>query len=123
MEDLMRPFIYFCLLSLLIACSQSTPLIAQEAKITKERATVNEQVKFTGRVRFMTIEGGFYALYADDGRVFNPSNLAKKYQQDGLLVVVTGQILTDMMSYQQHGKMLQVTSIKIIGLAEDSSIR
>ena len=119
----MRSFIYFCLLSLLIAFSQSTPLIAQEVKITGERTTVNEQVKFTGRVRFMTIEGGFYALYADDGRVFTPSNLAKKYQQDGLLVEVTGQILTDMMSYQQHGKMLQVTSITIIGLTEDSSIR
>ncbi|MFT6897439.1 MAG: hypothetical protein ACJA13_001845 [Paraglaciecola sp.] len=119
----MKPFFYFCLLSLLSACSQSTPLITKESKTVEERPTVNEQVEFTGRVRFITLEGGFYAIYADDGRVFTPTNLAKKYRQDGLLVVVTGQILTDIMSFTQHGKMLQVKSIKVIGMAQDSNTR
>lgn len=119
----MKLLIYVFLLSLLGACSQSPPLIAKNVQIIKERVTVNEQVEFTANVRFIALEGGFYALYADDGRVFTPINLAKKYRQDGLLVTVTGQILTDIMSFTQHGKMLQVKSVKVIGQAPNSSIR
>lgn len=116
----MKSVVYLCLLSLLSACSQSMPLIAKEAKITEERPAVKEQVKFSGSVRFISLEGGFYALYADDGRIFTPTNLGKKYRQDGLLVAVTGQILTDIMSFTQHGKMLQIKSIKVIGMGESS---
>lgn len=120
----MKSVIYISIFSLLSACSQSTPLAAppELAKEQVKESSMNEQVEFTGSVRFITLEGGFYALYADDGRVFTPTNLAKKYQQDGLLVSVKGQILTDMMSFQQHGKMLQVKSVKVIGVSEQSSI-
>lgn len=120
----MKPVIYLSLFGLLSACGQSTPLAAppELANEQVKEVTMNEQIEFTGSVRFITLEGGFYALYADDGRVFTPTNLAKEYQQDGLLVSVKGQILTDMMSFQQHGKMLQVKSVKIIGIAENSSI-
>lgn len=119
----MKVVFYLSLLSLISACSQSTPLSVDKTKTIEERPLVNEQVEFTGTVRFITLEGGFYALYADDGRIFTPTNLAKKYKQDGLIVAVKGRILTDIMSFTQHGKMLQVKSIEVIGVAKDSNIR
>jgi hypothetical protein len=40
----------------------------------------------TATVRFLSIEGGFYALRGDDSVTYDPTNLAKSFQVDGLRV-------------------------------------
>jgi hypothetical protein len=40
----------------------------------------------TATVRFFSIEGGFYALHGDDSVTYDPTNLAKSFQIDGLRV-------------------------------------
>jgi hypothetical protein len=71
-------------------------------------------IKFRGTVKYLQLEGGFFAIYADDGKKYTPTNLPKAYRIAGLVVEVEGQILTDMMSFQQHGDMLKVLDVKLI---------
>ena len=71
-------------------------------------------ITFRGTVKYLQLEGGFFAIYADDGKKYTPTNLAKEFRIAGLVIEVEGQILTDVLSYQQHGEMLKVLKVKII---------
>lgn len=48
--------------------------------------TVEDKKILNGTVRYIELEGGFYGLVADDGQKYNPVNLPKEYQKDGLRV-------------------------------------
>jgi hypothetical protein len=48
-------------------------------------STGNQDTKnVTGYIRFYPIEGGFYALRGDDSVTYDPTNLAKNLQIDGI---------------------------------------
>ena len=40
----------------------------------------------TGTIKFISLEGGFYGIIADDGRRYLPLNLEKKFKKDGIKV-------------------------------------
>ena len=40
----------------------------------------------SGTIRYVRIEGGFYAIYGDNGEQYNPINLPRAFKKDGLRV-------------------------------------
>jgi hypothetical protein len=41
-------------------------------------------VRITGTVSHLDLEGGFYAIRGDDGVTYDPTNLPPAFQRDGL---------------------------------------
>ena len=75
-------------------------------------APAQVELVFTGTVRRVAVEGGFFGVVADDGRKFNPTKLSKEYRTDGLRVVVRGKARPDLRSFQMWGQIIQVTDIR-----------
>jgi tRNA G18 (ribose-2'-O)-methylase SpoU len=112
------------------ACSAATndnaltpsPANGQKQAKAKTKAKEKENntiFEFRGTVQFVTIEGGFYAIYADDGRKFMPRKLSAAHKKHGLVVQVKGKILKDIITYQQHGQVLQIIDIEVL---DDSQV-
>lgn len=66
----------------------------------------------TGTVKFINIEGGFYGITADGGINYDPTNLDRGFQQDGLKVAFEGKVRNDLANTHQWGTMFDLTSIK-----------
>jgi len=65
----------------------------------------------TGTVRYVTLEGGFYGIFADDGTHLDPANLSPEFQQDGLRVRYDAQVKPDAVSIHMWGQSVVVISI------------
>ena len=74
----------------------------------------NDVIEFRGTVQFISVEGGFYAIYADDGRKFTAKGFDNAYKKHGLVVQVKGKILKDVFTYVQHGEVLQIISVEVL---------
>ena len=66
---------------------------------------------FAGTVGHQTLERGFFALDADDGRKFMPINLPKEFAVDGLRVQVTARAKPDMVGIQMYGTIIEIVAI------------
>lgn len=64
-----------------------------------------------GVVTYIDLEGGFYGIIADDGREYLPMNLPEELKVDGTEVVFAGEIRDDVVTIQQWGTPLWITSI------------
>lgn len=62
-------------------------------------------------VRYLNLEGGFYALVGDDSVTYEPRNLAREFQRDGLRVSVRLEIQRDMVSFRQVGPIVDIVAI------------
>lgn len=69
-------------------------------------------IRGTGTVRFIGIEGGFYGIIADDGRRYDPMHLDKAFQEDGLKVRFEGNIRDDLASFHMWGVLIELTKIE-----------
>ena len=69
------------------------------------------QLEFTGTVRWRELEGGFYAIDADDGRKFEPLNLSRDFRVDGLRVRVIAKPRPDMASIRMYGTLIEIVRI------------
>ena len=65
-----------------------------------------------GRVSHKDIEGGFWAIDADDGRQFTPLNLPVAFQQDNLKVAVRATLASDVASIHMYGVPITILEIK-----------
>ena len=102
------------------ACGTATESPANSQVQTMSQVKADSTVfEFRGTVQFVTLEGGFYAVYADDGRKFMPLKLGAAHKKQGLVVQVKGKILKDLVTYQQHGEVLQIISIEAL---DDSQV-
>ncbi len=79
--------------------------------ITTVSCTEENLVKTTGRIVYISLEGGFYGILGDDGVKYDPVNLSSDFQQDSLGVRFEGKILTDQTSIHMWGKLLQLSRI------------
>ncbi|MDO8716685.1 MAG: hypothetical protein Q7J73_07775 [Dehalococcoidales bacterium] len=70
------------------------------------------KISGTGTVQLLNIEGGFYGIAGDDGLNYDPTNLKKEFQQDGLHVHFEGRILTGMVNTRQWGTVIEITRIE-----------
>ena len=49
-------------------------------------------LSLNGKVVYMTIEGGFYAIVGEDNKTYEPMNLPTEFQKDGLAVYVEAKV-------------------------------
>lgn len=66
----------------------------------------------TGTIVYVDLEGGFYALDADNGRRYEPMNLPAEFRRDGLRVRFRGRVRSDMASIRMVGPILEILEIQ-----------
>ena len=122
MKSVLLTILLFCL----TACNSSleaTPASPSNSNTPEstmpEKELESEMIEFQGTVKYISLEGGFYAIYADDGRKFMPRKLGELHRRHGLVVYVRGKILEGVHTIQQHGQVLDISSIDII---DDSKV-
>ena len=64
-----------------------------------------------GTVVYKNIEGGFFAIDADDGRKYDPISLPESFRKGGLRVKVTARRRMDAMSIHMYGTIIEVVNI------------
>ena len=75
--------------------------------------TGGDRVSGDAVVRYVDIEGGFYAIHDVDGHHYDPTNLPAEFKRDGLAVRYSGQILHDVLSVHMYGEVVELTEISI----------
>ena len=69
------------------------------------------EIDGTGTVRFNPIEGGFYGIVGDNGENYDPINLGKEFQVDGLRVRFEAKKRDDLTSFHMWGKLIEIIKI------------
>jgi glucose/arabinose dehydrogenase len=71
-------------------------------------------VSTTGTVHFYPLEGGFWAIQADDGTIYDPmAGVAPAFQIDGLRVSFSGRLRPDLMSFHMVGPIIEIVQIRV----------
>ena len=69
-------------------------------------------VAVNGTVRFMTVEGGFWAIRGDDNVTYDPlGGLPAAFQSEGLRVRIEARRRNDMASVHMAGPIIEIISI------------
>jgi hypothetical protein len=113
MQILQRGTFHIIVISILaISCgSFSLPLVLTEsANLNK----AENEIIFIAKVRWISLEGGFYGLVAEDGRKFLPLNLADDFRKDGLKIKVRGIMKKDVATIYMWGTPLEIVEIAIL---------
>lgn len=69
-------------------------------------------ISMTGTVRFVDLEGGFYGIVADDGNHYDPINLDKKFQVEGMRVRFEAKTRKDVATYHMWGTPIEIIKIE-----------
>ena len=75
---------------------------------------MKEEVTLTGSIFYKSLEGGFYAFVSEDGNRYSLHGLNEAFQQNGLIVEISGHPKPDMMTTTQYGTVLQVNHVKVL---------
>jgi hypothetical protein len=70
------------------------------------------EVQFAGIVRYVDLEGSFYAIVDDSGAGYDPNNLPAAFQQDGRRVTGLARVRNDMVSVHMWGTIVDVLQIE-----------
>jgi hypothetical protein len=68
-------------------------------------------IKDTGVIKYINLEGGFYGIIGKNGN-YDPVNLPRLFQQDGLRVEFTAELVTDMASIHMWGKIIRLVAMQ-----------
>lgn len=71
-------------------------------------------IEADGTIRHIPLEGGFWAIVADDGRRFNPLELEARFQQEGLRVRFQAMPEPDVMSTRMWGEIITLQRIETL---------
>ena len=71
-----------------------------------------DAVKETGTIVFLSFEGGFYGINGDDGRHYDPTNLPKEFQEEGMRVRFAAKELPGRASVHQWGTIVELVIIQ-----------
>ncbi len=97
-------------LAIALVVSASVAFVACGTNGGSQNST--DVIKGTGTVEFIELEGGFYGIVADDSQKYDPINLAKEFQTDGLRVRFEAKLRTDVATIRQWGKTIEITKIE-----------
>jgi hypothetical protein len=70
------------------------------------------QLRFTGQVVYVPLEGGFYGLKSDAGEKFDPVSLPAAFRRDGLRVRVTARLLPRSVGVHMWGAKIEIIAIE-----------
>ena len=73
---------------------------------------INDYVQGTGVIQYNDFEGGFYGIVGDDGEYYDPVNLPSEFEEGGLRVRFTLEILDDQASIHQWGTIVKIINIE-----------
>jgi hypothetical protein len=76
-------------------------------------AGAQDEISFVGEVRWMSLEGGFFGLVAEDGRKFFPLNLPEEFKKEGLKIKVKGNIKKGIATVQMWGTPFEIREIEV----------
>ena len=70
-------------------------------------------IQINGLVRYVTLEGGFWAVRGDDGVTYDPMNgLSPEYQRENLPVTLVAKVRNDLGGTHMVGPIVEVLSIR-----------
>ena len=83
-----------------------------EANSSNE-ALVSDSATFEiqGIIVHKDLEGGFYAIEGDDGRVYDPIDLPEQFKKDGLKVKIKAKLRNDVGSIHMVGDIIEIVDI------------
>jgi hypothetical protein len=71
-------------------------------------------IQINGSVRYVTLEGGFWAVRGDDGVTYDPMNgLSRDYQRENLRVTLVAKVRNDLGGTHMVGPIIEVLSIQM----------
>lgn len=68
----------------------------------------DDTIRAKGTVTFIDFEGGFYGIVSDDGKRYDPVNLADMFQTDSLRVQFEARERKDLNNYHQWGILVEI---------------
>lgn len=106
------PFVVVAAGTLLLsapACSRAGAdlVIADPGAVVRE----GDVIRGTGTVRWLTVEGGFFAIAGDDGTTYDPIDLPAEFRADGLRVRFRARVREDLGSYRMAGPIVEVLEV------------
>jgi hypothetical protein len=109
-----RNGVAYVLLMAVAACANGAAGRDEAAWVTPSPAAEEggTDVRITGVVAHVELEGGFYAIRGDDGVTYDPTNLPPEFQKDGLKVEAEARRRDDMMGIHQAGPIVQLVRIR-----------
>jgi hypothetical protein len=76
--------------------------------------TAEKLLEFIGTVVFVPLEGGFYGIVGEDGRRYDPINLADSLRKDGLKVRIKALSVEHGASFHMWGQRIEIVEISIL---------
>jgi hypothetical protein len=81
--------------------------------VLSDRGTESEELlHLVGTVEWMELEGGFFAIRAEDGTTYEVMNLPERFQEDGLPVEARAVPRGDMASIRMVGPIVELVRIR-----------
>jgi hypothetical protein len=103
------------LLAALVAAGACSPLLTDEESrdaVHVGFVTRNgDLVSGTGTVQWFALEGGFFAIRGDDGKVYDPINLPAAFARDGVKVRFSAKLRRDVGSIHMVGEIVELQQI------------
>lgn len=75
---------------------------------------ITDLIVGSGTIQFIELEGGFYGIISDDGEQYLPLNLPQEFEQDGLGVQFTLEVVEDHFSFFMWGVSVEIIDIAIL---------
>ncbi|SFD04404.1 hypothetical protein [Pseudoalteromonas denitrificans] len=69
---------------------------------------------YTGEIKYMPFEGGFYGIITESNLKLLPIKLLSQYKQDGAIVAFSGRYIKDIKTIQQWGSPFLIEEIKLL---------
>jgi hypothetical protein len=70
-----------------------------------------ETLEISGTVVHKNLEGGFFIIEGDDGRIYDPINLPETVKKDGLKVTVNAKVRNDVGGIHMVGDIIEIVDI------------
>lgn len=87
--------------------------LTNESASEPENASIaqEDQIDISGTVVYKDLEGGFFAIEGDGGKIYDPINLPDAFKKDGLKVNVNAKLRNDMGSIHMVGDIIEIVDI------------
>ncbi len=102
------------LMLLVLVCGCRAPIEVVPPRSPEQGSTVTVQ----GTVHYQDLEGGFYTLTSESGRVYNLIGLPPEHRQQGLRVRVTGLVDPETATIHMRGTPMQVEKVQVLDSGE-----